>query len=114
MISKKLFCDTLARMEVLQRTEDQVNLVFEENAINDNVFSYGDAFVLILELLTETMYDKDNGWIYFFAIDLNYGKEYKLENGIRAIDNKNNIIPMYNSEQLYQYLVEQAMDMGFI
>ncbi|MDD3123750.1 MAG: hypothetical protein PHC62_09630 [Candidatus Izemoplasmatales bacterium] len=114
MISKKLFCDTLARMEVLQRVEDQVNLVFEENAVKDMLFSYGDVFVLLLEVLTETMHDEERGWITYFIFDLNYGKEYGTDRRLTPIDEDGNFVPASNSEELYQYLVEKATDKGFI
>ena len=114
MIFKKLFCDTLARMEILQRAEDQVNLVFEENAIDFNMFSFDDVFVLLLEVLTATMHDEDSGYITYFIFDLNYGKEYGTNNHLTPRDENGEFIPMRTSEELYQYLVEKATDKGFI
>ena len=114
MISKKLFCDTLARMEILQRVEDQVNLVFEENAVKDMIFSYGDVFVLLLEVLTGTMHDEDAGWISYFIFDLNFGKGYGDEDYLIPRDENGDFVAMHNSEELYQYLVERATDKGFI
>jgi hypothetical protein len=101
-------------MEVLQRAEDQVNLVFEENAIDFNMFSFDDVFVLLLEVLTATMYDEDSGWITYFIFDLNYGKEYGNNIYLTPRNESGEFIPMHNSEELYQYLVEKATDNGFI
>jgi hypothetical protein len=101
-------------MEVLQRASDQVNLVFEENAIDFNMFSYDDVFVLLLEVLTEDMYDENKGWITYFIFDLNYGKEYGTDRHLTPIDEDGNFVPARNSEELYQYLVEKATDKGFI
>lgn len=107
MISKKVFCDTLTRMEFLDNVEQKVNAVFEENKIDFNGFSYYAYEDLVFNILTEVMEDKSDGWISYWIFDLNYGTEYDKENGCRAYNDDGSIIPLRTAGELYDFILTE-------
>jgi hypothetical protein len=108
MISKKVFCETLRRMEELDAVETEVNDVFENHKIEFNQFSYCEYQDVVYNLLVEAMDDEELGVICYWLFDLNFGKEYDDPNGNRHFDENGDIVPLRTAENLYDYLVKNA------
>ena len=106
MISKKVFCETLARMEDLERVENDINDIFREHNIEFNQFSYCEYEDIVYNLLVDAFEDEKMNMICYWIFDLDYGREYDNPDGLRAFDENNNVIPLRTSEDLYNYLVE--------
>lgn len=106
MISKKVFCETLSKMEELERVENEINDIFREHKIEFNQFSYCEYEDIVYNLLVDAFDDDEFGWICYWIFDLDFGHEYDDAEGLRAFDEDNNVIQLRTSEDLYNYLVE--------
>jgi hypothetical protein len=106
MISKKVFCETLKRMEELDLVENSINDIFRDNKIEFNQFSYCEYEDLVYNVLVDAMGDEELGWICYWIFDLNFGHEYDDPEGLRAFEEDNSVIELRTAENLYDYLVK--------
>ena len=107
MISKKVFCETLNRMEELGKVEDDINDIFRDHNMEFNQFSFCDYEDLLYNVLVDAMNDYELEMICYWIFDLDFGREYDDPDGLRAFDENDDIISLRTSENLYDYLVKR-------
>ena len=101
MISKETFVKTIMRLEELDNKMCAVDNAMQ--AFNNDFcgFYLTEPFDITLELLVETMEDKDE-WIYYFIYERDWLKDYEL--GDIFVDGK--AVEINNWEDVYDFIME--------
>ena len=100
MISKEKFIGYINKIKDLRELEHSIN----EIGFGYNLFELNTSVIetLLVDILTEAMSDKENGWIEYFLYELDGGVTYYdgvvKDNGIN--------VSLRSPEDLYELLIK--------